>query len=143
MSARGHYRGLLAAYLRPQWRRVLVLAVLLLGDIGLRLVNPQILRSFIDLSRNGASTGRLASDALLFLAAVISTQIVSGLATYFSEDVGWTATNRLRADLARHCLRLDLGFHQAHTPGELIARVDSDVALLANFFSAFVIRVVG
>ncbi len=53
-----------------------------------------------------------------------------------AEDVGWTATNRLREDLARHCLDLDLAFHNAHTPGELIQRLDHDVRALANFFSA-------
>jgi ABC-type multidrug transport system fused ATPase/permease subunit len=136
-------RILLAAYLLPLWPRVLLLAALLFGDIGLRLLNPQILRSFIDSVQNGASSNRLAGDAVFFLVVVAGTQIVSGLATYFSEDVGWIATNRLRRDLALHCLRLDLSFHHAHTPGELIARVDGDVALLSNFFSAFVIRVVG
>ncbi|MCB0144150.1 MAG: ABC transporter ATP-binding protein, partial [Caldilineaceae bacterium] len=37
--------------------------------------------------------------------------------------------------------RLDMGFHNTHTPGELIARVDGDVSQLANFFSHLVLRV--
>ena len=28
-------------------------------------------------------------------------------ATYTAENIGWTATNALRADLTLHCLRLD------------------------------------
>ena len=42
------YLALLSEYLRPQSRRVLVLAVLLFSSVGLQLLNPQILRLFID-----------------------------------------------------------------------------------------------
>ena len=64
-------------------------------------------------------------------------------ATWASERVAWTATNALRYDLALHCLRLDLSFHKARTPGELIERIDGDVTALANFFSQFVVQVLG
>jgi hypothetical protein len=37
--------NLLLGYLRPQWPRVALLAALLLGGIGLELLNPQILRA--------------------------------------------------------------------------------------------------
>ncbi|HET6781129.1 MAG TPA: ABC transporter ATP-binding protein, partial [bacterium] len=56
---------------------------------------------------------------------------------------GWTATNLVRADLALHCLRLDLSFHNAKTPGEMIERVDGDVTHLSRFFSQFAVRVFG
>ena len=63
--------------------------------------------------------------------------------TYVAENVSWAATNALRADLVAHLLRLDASFHTAHTPGELIERVDGDVATLARFFSRFVVYVLG
>jgi ATP-binding cassette subfamily B protein len=46
----------------------------------------------------------------------------------------------LRADLALHCLKLDMSFHKKYKPGELIERVDGDVNQLANFFSQLVVR---
>ena len=64
-------------------------------------------------------------------------------ARYTSQTVGWTATNRMRADLALHCLRLDMPFHKQRTPGELIQRIDGDVTGLANFFSQFAVRLLG
>src|SRR5439155_599684 len=36
-----------------------------------------------------------------------------------------------------------LSFHHRHGPGELIERLDGDVSILANFFSRFVLRLVG
>src|SRR5205085_8691192 len=73
----------------------------------------------------------------------VAAQAVSIAETYVAENVGLTATNALRADLTLHCLRLDADFLNRHTPGELIERVDGDVATLANFFARFVAHVVG
>ncbi len=74
------YLALLVTYLKPQWRRTLLMAALLFCNVGLQLLGPQILRYFI--------------DTIL---------------------------------------------HKAHTPGELIERIDGNVDALSNFFSQFVI----
>ena len=49
------HRNLLLGYLRPQWPQVALLAVLLLSGIGLELLNPQILRAFIDTAAQGGA----------------------------------------------------------------------------------------
>jgi ATP-binding cassette, subfamily B, bacterial len=141
-SLAGH-RNLLIEYLRPQRLMVALLCMLLLGGIGLELLNPQILRSFIDNASAGAEVGQLVRAALLFIGVAFVQQLVTVGATYVSQSVGWTATNALRADLLAHVLGLDMAFHKARTPGELIERVDGDVTALAQFFSQFVILVVG
>jgi ATP-binding cassette subfamily B protein len=61
------------------------------------------------------------------------------LATYIGENVGWIATNKLRGDVAAHCMKLDMSFHKSHTSGAIIERVDGDINNLANFFSNFVV----
>ena len=137
------YAALLVTYLRPHLPRALAMAALLLASIALELIGPQALRAFIDLARAGSAARTLTLTALAFLAATVGGQVVAALASYASADVGWAATNALRSDLTLHCLTLDLSFHQARTPGELIERVDGDVAALADFFSSFVVRVVG
>src|SRR5262245_52665627 len=114
------YWELLAAYLRPQRGGVLALAVLLLSSIGLQLLNPQLLRAFIDGAMAKGASQDLAITALIFIVIAILQQGVAIMATYVGENVGWSATNQLRADLTLHCLQLDLGFHKARTPGELI-----------------------
>ncbi|HZU11970.1 MAG TPA: ABC transporter ATP-binding protein [Chloroflexota bacterium] len=141
-SVRRH-GDLLVAYLGPQRSRVVLLAALLLSSIGLQLVNPQVVRYFIDTAQRGGPLGTLTAAAVAFLTIAIAQQIVYVGATYVGETVGWEATNRLRADLMAHCLRLDLPFHKSHTPGALIERIDGDVTLLANFFSQFTIVILG
>jgi len=71
ISFKQHGR-LLAGYLRPQWSRVLLLAALILGHIGLQLVNPQIVRTFIDTAQAGGALGRLTGAALLFLGVAVA-----------------------------------------------------------------------
>ncbi|HUU61375.1 MAG TPA: ABC transporter ATP-binding protein [Acidimicrobiia bacterium] len=137
------YLRLLRRYLRPLRARVMLLSAVLLTGIACQAVNPQLIRAFIDRATSGGSRGGLLTLAAGFTALAVSHQILNVAATYIAEQVGWRATNELRADLADHLLRLDMGFHKGHTPGELIERVDGDVTTLSDFFASFVIRVLG
>ena len=144
MSASGQsYREVLRTYLKPQRGRVAGLAIALLSSIALQVLNPQILRYFIDTVMAGGPQPVLTLAALGFVAIACLRQGLEIVATYFSETVAWTATNDLRLDLAHHVLHLDLAFHKAHTPGELVERVDGDVDALSRFFSQFILQVVG
>jgi ATP-binding cassette, subfamily B, bacterial len=134
---------LLVTYLGPLWVRAAALGALLLVGIGLELIGPRILRQFVDDATAGVELSALLTLAVLFVALAVLGQLVSVVENYVAQDVGLTATNRLRADLVQHCLRLDPDFHSTHTPGELIERIDGDVTTLGNFFSRFVIQLLG
>jgi ABC-type multidrug transport system fused ATPase/permease subunit len=136
-------RGFVATYLRPQWPRLVLLAVLLLAGIGLQLANPQLARTFVDDAQAGAPFDRLLRLALAFTVVALLTQIATVAETYVAEDVGWRTTNALRVDLTEHVLTLDDSFHAEHGAGELIERIDGDVSAIAGFFARFVVHVVG
>src|SRR5947208_7832217 len=135
------YRHLLGTYLRPQRGRVTLLAALLFASVALQLVNPQIIRYFIDATQSHSDVAPLVYAALAFIGVGLVGRLLTIASTYLSINVGWRATNSLRAALTEHLLRLDMPFHKTYTPGELIERVDGDVNELADFFSLFVIRV--
>ena len=137
------YVSLLAQYLRPQRLRVTLLAVFMFSGIGLNLLNPQILRYFIDTATSDGALRNLIIAGALFLTIGIFGQAVVLISSYLGQDVGWRATNRMRGDLAFHCLNLDMSFHHEHTPGEMVERVDGDTTSLSNFFSEFVLQVIG
>jgi len=137
------YWRLLAHYLRPQWPRMGLLALILCGAIGVQVVTPLIASRFIDQATSGGALRDLIVLALLTMVLALVGQGLAVAETYVAENVSWAATNALRADLLAHLLRLDATFHTAHTPGELIERVDGDVAALARFFSRFVVYVLG
>lgn len=134
------YAELLLRYAVRQKRLFFIAGILLLGNIGLQLANPQILRYFIDEATQGSPLSLLLTAAGLFIVIALVQQVVSVLATYASGRLGWTATNSLRSDLAGHALHLDMSFHNEHTPGEMIERIDGDANQLGQFFSSLVVH---
>lgn len=145
LSPRSGLLTVLRDYLGPLWGQVVLLAALLLTGTGLNLLLPQLLRRFVDNAKlgAGADVALLTRLAGLYLVAALLVQLLTAGATYVGARVGWTATNRLRADLMRHLLSLDLREHKERTPGEMIERIDGDVTALSNFFSQFAVRVFG
>ncbi|HYI26110.1 MAG TPA: ABC transporter ATP-binding protein [Thermomicrobiales bacterium] len=141
-SPRDYWR-LLAQYLKPQRGRVALLALLLLTSTGLQLASPLVVREFIDRALADDALNALLIVAAIYIGIALLVQVIGLGETWTAENVGWTATNELRAELARHVLGLDMGFHNQHTPGNLIERVDGDVFALGNFFSRFVINLAG
>jgi ATP-binding cassette subfamily B protein len=141
-SPRDYWR-LLASYLKPQRGKVLLLAALVLTSIGLQLASPLILRRFIDDALDGEPLRTLLLIASVYIGFAILIQVIRLGETWTSEYVGWTATNDMRADLAQHVLNLDMEFHNRHSPGALIERVDGDIFMLGNFFSKFILNVLG
>ncbi len=94
---------------------------------------------FIDTALAGGATTTLLLAGLLFIIIALANQGVMVTQYYLSQYIAWTATNQLRTDLLAHCLSLDMSFHKARTPGEMIERIDGDVDALSNFFSQFAI----
>src|SRR4030095_10277851 len=102
------YRELLSRYLKPQMGWVVAMAVVLLTGIAIKLINPQVLRYFLDTAQGGGATRNLGMAAALFLIFAILQQAMELVTRYTAARVGWSSTNRLRADLTLHILRLDM-----------------------------------
>jgi ATP-binding cassette subfamily B protein len=139
----GEYVRFLRRYLKSRLPLAIFLGLTLLVGISLQIVNPQIMRTFIDIARAGGDLVLLRNLALVFIGIAVVQQMIGVLSVYITENLGWATTNALRLDLAHYCLGLDMSFHTAHTPGEMIERIDGDVMALSNFFSQFILQVFG
>ena len=134
------YRRFLTRYLAHCRGQVALLGAMLLAHTVASVYAPQLLRGFIDGVMAHRATEQLAAVAALFLAVAAGRQVSRGLAAYLSESVAWSATNRLRGDLLRHTVGLDLSFVNRHAPGVMLERIDGDSNQLATFFSQFSLR---
>ncbi len=134
---------LLARYLAGRKALLWGLGLSIFAANGLRLVNPLIMRAFIDDIRAGAAPVTLYRHAALFIAVAVGVQLLAVASTWLGQNLGWKATNDLRMDLMRSCLAMDMGYHKEHLPGELVERVDGDAKVLMSFFSDFAIRLMG
>ncbi len=135
------YWEILSKYLAKRKPAFVLLAALIVSVIGLQLANPQIIRRVIDGALGGQAGSALLVLAGLFILIALVQQGFGVAAAYVGENLAWGATNELRADLAAHCMSLDMRYHNDTTPGELIQRIDGDVAEFSNFFSQLVIRI--
>jgi ATP-binding cassette, subfamily B, bacterial len=136
------YRRFLGTYLAPQRTRMAILAMLMLIDLVLQLGLPRVVQTFIDSATAGGELRTLLWIGVAYLAVAIGQNWTLVGWQYVAQNVGLIATNRIRADLTMHCLKLDMGFHNSRTPGEMIERVDGDVSKLENFLSRFVVHVI-
>lgn len=138
-----HSMSWLLRYLKPVKGRLALLLIMLLTSTGLQLLNPQIIKRFIDTAASGGVLANLVQLAGIFLVVAVFNQLITVAVSYLGNDVAWRATNQLRGDLLKHCLRLDMRFHNVKTPGEMIERVDGDVTSISNFFAMFIVQVIG
>jgi ABC-type multidrug transport system fused ATPase/permease subunit len=132
----------LGAFLRPPTRLLGPLAAALAVMTVLPLLGPMLVSRFVDGAVAGRSTAALLSLAGAYLATAVGAQGARLLASWLASRAAWDGTNRLREAVAEHTLRLDLDFHARHTPGEMIERVDGDVAALGDFLVAFLLEIV-
>jgi ATP-binding cassette subfamily B protein len=101
----GEYARFLSRYLRSRWHLVAILGIMLFATIGMQIVNPLLMRSFIDTARAGGATNVLTFLALLFIGIAIGQHLLGVVVVYITENLGWSSTNDLRLDLAR-CMGL-------------------------------------
>lgn len=130
-------------YIRPVRGRMLSLLILLLATTACQLVNPQLVQRFINTAAARGPLTSLLDLAGVYLAIALCNQFLTVAVSYLGNDVAWRATNLLRGDLLKHCLRLDMKFHNLKTPGEMIERIDGDVTNMSNFFAMFIVQIVG
>ena len=137
------YWRLLARYLGPHRFWMLALGSIVAATICVQIATPLIAGRFIDRAVGGAPVRQLIYLTLLTTGLAIGAKVLTVAESYVAENISWSATNALRLDLVGHLLRLDPTFHAAHTPGELIERVDGDVDTLARFFSRSIVYLLG
>lgn len=140
--SRSPYIPLLSTYWQPLRGQVAWLALLIFAGIGLQLLNPLLIRSFLDTAAAGGDLRDLWGAAGLFISSALLYQGIALAQTWLAEKTAWQATNALRLDLTDHCLHLAMAFHNNRTPGELIERIDGDVGGLANLFARFALVIV-
>jgi ATP-binding cassette subfamily B protein len=136
------YWNLQKTYMGPFRFKIIFLGFLLVVNMLLQIINPQIIRYYIDSVTTAVNPDVFTNAALLYIGIAIVQQAVFVLSVYVSQDVAWGSTNNLRADLFRHGINLDMSFHNEYRPGDLIERIDGDVTTLSNFLSQFTLLII-
>src|SRR4051812_1998046 len=109
-------RRVLRAHLWPRRSALAGLVAALVAGTVLPLLGPIILGYFVDRAIAGATTAELATVGVLYLVVAAGAQVATVVRTFVASRQAWTATNRLREELAAHTLSLDVSYHGKHAP---------------------------
>ena len=121
------------AYIRPHRKRIAVLAVLSLAEIGLRAVAPWPLKAVVDLmvSPNPRPAPMLAIIGAGFLLQ-LSHQYVLLLHTRVQARLAQRMVFNLRARLFEHLQYLSLSHHTTTSTADAVYRLDADAGCLEH-----------
>lgn len=130
-------------YLKNQRKTMIVLSVLLVGNIALQIVVPQVLSYFIDSAKSGKSFKYIRLIVLIYLGTIILKMAMGVCESYFAQRFGWMITNSFRRDVLSHFLKIDMEHHEKWTNGEVITRLDEDVEGLFSCFYILFFKLLG
>lgn len=137
----GNYWRLQKKYMLPFKKKIIALGTLIVVNILLQVIGPQIIGDYIDTVTTSTSGSLYTEIAILYILVAVVQQLALVSSIYLAQDLAWRSTNSLRADLFSHSMRLDMTFHNEFRPGDMIERIDGDVNKLSNFFSQFTILI--
>jgi ATP-binding cassette, subfamily B, bacterial len=135
--------GPLVAYLRRERPQLVALSLVLVVAMLAPVAGPVLLGDAIDEALAGGPGADLVVPAVAFLVVTLGGDLLQVLVAWWSVRLAWRVGNRLRLDLARHALGLDLEWHSRHSPGLLIERLDGDIEAIVKFSSAAVLQLLG
>jgi ATP-binding cassette subfamily B protein len=130
-------------YLRPYLRYVALALTAIIGNAGLQLAQPYLMKVAID---QHIATGTLAGldrIAVLFLAILLCSFSLEFLQTWLLQLTGQRIMFDLRMQIYEHLQRLDVGFYDRNPVGRLMTRVTTDVDVLNDMFTAGVVSIFG
>ncbi len=118
-----------AGYIRPHWRALLVGGLLSLATAATGLLLPLVVRALIDgLSHHRGLTILIAALCLLMLADAV----LGSAGNYVLLRTGETITLTARQRLVNRLLRITVAALDRSEPGDLMARATVDTTLLRN-----------
>lgn len=125
-------------------KQVVLVAFLLIGYNVIQVFNPQIIRLYLDqATAETLNKIDIIWTAILYIGMNLIFRVIFVILRWLSQELAWATTNDLRVDLTRHCVNLDMTFHNKQKTGEMIERIDGDASTLSEFFSMFIIYFAG
>ncbi|MDX1539872.1 MAG: ABC transporter ATP-binding protein [Geminicoccaceae bacterium] len=126
-------RRWLIGFVRPEATRIAVVLALALVSTSLALAQPLLTKLLIDggILAGDMATVLVAAGGMVGVALLAST--VGGLNRWRHVTVSAAILFRLREAVFRHLEKLSPGFYARWRPGDILARLDGDVAEIQRF----------
>jgi ATP-binding cassette subfamily B protein len=129
-------------YFAPYWRQWLLIFACIAATSALGVIPPLAVRGILD----HAIPGRNLRVLYLLVGAIIGLNILTGLIgvlqNYVSALVGEGIVYDLRNDLFQHLQQMSLPFYTTTRAGEIVSRINNDVAAVQGVATSTLIAIV-
>jgi ABC-type multidrug transport system fused ATPase/permease subunit len=122
-------------FVRPYWKMLVVIGLVMLLSTGLQLLPPLVQREIIDRVIELGALDRLLRLVLILIGVYALQQVASFGESYLRHVLGARFIFDLRVRIYRHLQRLSLSFYEQTSTGELMSRVTNDVEALESFIT--------
>ncbi|GGC74363.1 ABC transporter ATP-binding protein [Hoyosella rhizosphaerae] len=119
---------------REPWRAALAVLFAVVGAAAI-LVPVYVLGRLVDDVLAGADTSVIGAVIVQILLAALAAGVLAGAANYLISKVGETVLANLRERALEHALLLPLPVLEKAGKGDLLSRINEDVAAIAKFVS--------
>ncbi len=133
--------AMLAEFIRPYWRELAVVFLMLIGVTALSLLPPYLIQRAVD---GPITNGDLSGLWLYGIVYFVSILILFGLRfahTYMLQNVGQKALVNLRQALFEHILKQDMRFFNTTPVGQIVSRLSNDIEALTELLSTSIVIV--
>jgi len=131
-----------AAYMRSFWLAELTAYLCMLGINGVRLYQPQIQRSIIDVGIGQGKADVLITSVLMLLGVALLQGGFRFGETYLTEKVSQGIAYIMRNQVYRKLQGLSFSYHDHAQAGQLLARATSDVERLQRITGRGVLHLI-
>ncbi|MBK7168339.1 MAG: ABC transporter ATP-binding protein [Gammaproteobacteria bacterium] len=123
----------LGSFLRPQRAAIAALLGLSLGVSALALVQPFITKLLIDDGLIARDFPKLLQFAILIFVIGLAASLLGGINRYFYTRVSARILFAIRESVFAHLQRLSPAFYARNRGGDILSRLDGDVAEIQRF----------
>lgn len=128
-------------YLKQNKGKIGLAAALLLMSIGLQILAPKLLSSFIDNAEGEKPMKLVVLIIMGYLITVLLQKAAEVIENYISSSIGWNVTNQLRHDMIAHYIRVDMKQHESWSSGEMMTRLDEDVEGVFQYYFILFLKI--
>jgi ABC-type multidrug transport system fused ATPase/permease subunit len=123
----------LFGYLKPYWKQLIVIALILLFWTGLELLPPLFQAAIIDRVIGQSDTSLLPRLIIGLVVIYAALQLMSAIDLYLRHALGERFILDLRLRLYSYLQHLSLSYFERTSTGEIMSRITNDVNELENF----------
>ncbi len=133
----------LLAYLRPFWRQLLLVLLLVIVGAATQALGPYLIGRAIDRAIGQRDGATLDQIMLLLLAVYVAGAVASRAQFLIIGAIGQRTLARMRTEIFTAIQRLSLRFFDRQPAGDLMSRLVNDTDVLNQLFSQGLVQVLG